>query len=177
MKISLINSRSIIEHYLIIWLDSDINHANKYIKNSFDNIRIIINSIKIFVNIDECIDFLKNIKNEQIFMIIVDSFHQQHIRLINLIEETIQINSVYIFSNDLSKEKTWQNDCKKLKGIFTQVEYICNALERTICPFDNESLMTSIVSTVDNNFDDLDQSYIYSKLLIEIIYKLEYDDK
>jgi tetratricopeptide (TPR) repeat protein len=178
VKTSLINSRSIIEHYIIIWLDLDINHATKHIKNSFNNIRNIIDSIKIFVNIDECTNFLlQNIKNRQIFMIITDSFHQQYIHLIKLVEVNIQIHSVYLFHNDPSKEINWPNDCKKFKGIFTQIESICDVLEQIICPFENDSSIKSIVTSVDNNLDKFDQSYIYAKLFTEIIYKIEYDDK
>jgi tetratricopeptide (TPR) repeat protein len=175
---SLISSRSLIEQYIIIWLDSDVNHATTNTKNSFNNIRHIVHSIKTFINIDECNTFLNTIKKGQIFMIINNSFVQEHLRLINLIEETIQINSVYIFCNDPSQEKHWENECRKLKGIFTQMEPICNALEQIICPPEITSPPpTSIISTIETNFDDLDQSYIYTKLLTEIIYRIDYDDK
>ena len=174
---SLSKSRSIIEHYIIIWLDSDINHADTNTNNSFNNIRHMVHSIKKFINIDECTTFLNNIKKGQIFLIIADSFVQQHLRLINLIEQTIQINSVYIFCNDPLQEKHWKNECRKLKGIFTQIEPICNSLEQIICP-PEINLPTTIISSTENiNFDDLDQSYIYSKLLTNILFKIEYDDK
>jgi tetratricopeptide (TPR) repeat protein len=171
------NSRSLIEHYKIIWLDSNIHHAEVNTKNSFDNIRNLIDSINIFINLDECIHFLDTIKNAQIFLIITASFDQQQIRLINLIEETIQIDSVYIFSSDLSKVNHWKIDCRKLKGIFSQIDHICDALERIICPLETDTSLTTIVSTIDKNLDEFDQSFIYSKVLTELIHKVNYDEQ
>ncbi|CAF2517320.1 unnamed protein product [Rotaria sp. Silwood2] len=174
---SLINSSSIIEYYIIIWLDPNINHTNDNTKNSFESIQHMINSFQTFNNIDECSNYLKTVKNEQIFLIIVDAFDQQHVHLNNLIEETIQINSVFIFCNDPLKEKFWTDESKKIKGIFTEIEPIINAIEQNLNPSENNHSTTSIISTVDTNFDELDPSYMYSKILIEIILKINYDDK
>ncbi|CAF0833684.1 unnamed protein product [Rotaria sordida] len=174
---SIINSSSATENYIIIWLDSDINHTNENTKNSFHSIKHMINSFETFNNIDECSNYFKTINNEQIFLIIVDSFDQQHSHLNNLIKETIQINSVYIFSNDPLKEKSWEDESKKIKGIFTEIKSIINVIEQNINSSKQKYSTTSIISMVDMNFDELHPSYMYSKLLIEIILKINYDNK
>ncbi|CAF3066981.1 unnamed protein product [Rotaria socialis] len=174
---SIINSSSIIKHNIIIWLNSDHNYTHENIKNSFQKIQYLISSIEIFDNISECINYLKTIKNENTFMIIADSFYEQYIHGTNLIEEINQIDTVYIFCSDPLKEKFWENECQNQKGTFTNIESIIAAIEQANYPPENNHPTNSIISIVNNDFDELDPSYIYSKLLLEIILKIEYDDQ
>ena len=152
---------------MIICLDTNADHVNR---NSLERIRNLIHSIEIFNNLDDFIRFVELITVEQIFLIINNSFDQQRTRLLHLIEETIQIESVYILSPDQSQTEQWKTDCPKFQGIFPQMESICQALERTISK-------TSIISTTDNDLNEIDQLYIYSKLLTEIIHRIEYNDQ
>ncbi|CAF1273341.1 unnamed protein product [Rotaria sp. Silwood1] len=177
VKKSLIDSSNIIEHCIIILLDTNINRTNENTKNSFHSIQHMVTSFETFNNIDEFSNYLKTIKDAQIFLIVVDLCDQEHILLNDLIKETTQINSVYIFCNDSLKDKSWTNESKKIKGIFTDIDAIINAIEQNINSSETNYSKTSIISTVDTNFDELDPSYMYSKILIEIILKISYDDK
>ena len=150
----------------IIWLDSALDHIER---KPFVGIRNLIQSIEIFHNLGDCIQFLDLITTEPICLIITDSFHLQRDRLIVLIDETIQIESVYILSNDQSQAEQWKTDCRKFQGLFPEINSLCHALKQSIP-------RTSIISSIDPIPDDIDPLYIYSKLLTLLIHQIDYDE-
>jgi tetratricopeptide (TPR) repeat protein len=165
----------IVENFIIIWLDSNIKESNKTTQNSINHLRRIINSIQIFTDSDQCINFISNITNEKAFLIISATFSQ---KLSSLFEDMIQIKSIYIFCHHQTKHEQWINNYRKIKGIFTKIEYICDGLKQDVRQCETDLTPISIVSNRSTtNFDELDQSFMYSQLLKEILLELEDDDK
>jgi tetratricopeptide (TPR) repeat protein len=63
-----------------------------------------------------------------------------------------------------------------VKGVFTQIELIYDALKQNVRRSDIEFTPINIISTTaSTNPDELDQSFMYSQLLKEIIVDIEYD--
>jgi len=165
----------IVENLIIIWLDSNIKESNETTQNSISHLRPIINSIRIFTDSDQCVNFINNITNEKIFLIISGTFSQ---KLIPLFEDMTQLKSIYIFYHRKSKHKRWINNYPKIKGIFTKIEQICDALKQDVRQCEIDFTPISIVSnTSTTNLDELDPSFMYSQLLKEILLEFEHDDK
>lgn len=153
----------------IIWLDSTIDHIER---KAFASIRNVLQSIEIFHNLDDCMHFLDLITTESICLIITESFNSQRARLIHLIQETIQIESVYILSNNQSHAEQWKNDCTKFQGLFSHINALCHTLQIM------NSSKTSIISTIEPVPDDnIDQLYIYSRILTNLIHQIDYDEQ
>jgi hypothetical protein len=57
--------QDILKNFIIIWLDPSINDSNPDFQHLISKLRCITKSIKTFVHIDPCIDFLTDIENEQ----------------------------------------------------------------------------------------------------------------
>jgi hypothetical protein len=105
----------VIENFIIIWLNVQ---SNEFDKDSIKQLRKMINSIEIFSNTEECIDYFSQIKNEKIFLIISNSFNHE---FISLIESMPSLNSIYLLSN---KNLDYQ-EYKKIKGIYNTIDLIC----------------------------------------------------
>jgi len=60
----------------LIWLYSDIDDTDENCRNIISQFDSIINKINIFKDRDECVDFLTNIDNENICLIISGVFCQ-----------------------------------------------------------------------------------------------------
>ena len=164
----------IIGSYIIIWLDPHIDIFEDDTANRIIELRHVVHSLKTFIDPDECIDFITNIKYEKVFMILSDDFDQQFILLI---ENISQIHSIYIYSHhDRMNDKQWINERKKIKGIFTKIESICDTLQQHVYRSNRDLMPISIVSTNTMNLDELDQSFMYSQILKEIILELEYNE-
>ncbi|CAF4085857.1 unnamed protein product [Rotaria sordida] len=81
----------IIQNFLLIWLDTNIDETNDNFKNSFLQLRRIVASITTFTDAQECFDFLSEIKKQKAFMIVYGHLVQQ---IMKQIEETSQLDEV-----------------------------------------------------------------------------------
>jgi tetratricopeptide (TPR) repeat protein len=164
-----------VENFLIIWLDSSINEMNDDTKNSIIHLRKIVNSIKTFTESNQCIQYLISIKNENIFMIISGLLGQ---KVIPEIEHLIQLRWIYIFCVNKPKYEQWSTDYQKIQGVYTHIEDICNVLKHDVQHSEIDLMPISIVAkTSSSALDELDQSYMYSQLLKDILLELEPDNK
>jgi hypothetical protein len=114
-----------VQNFVLVWLDTKRNEEHL----SINQFRQSIDMINTFMDTDQCVDFLTDIEDLKIFLIISDVLGQQ---FITLIHEIPQIYSIYIFYEDKSKDKIWINDWAKVQGGFINTEDICSKLEQDI---------------------------------------------
>ncbi|CAF3392408.1 unnamed protein product [Rotaria socialis] len=173
-SLSVIRSRNV-ENFIIIWLDSNMKESKRKTQHAINQFRQVINSIRTFTDSDQCMNFIRDIKNEKIFLIISAGLSQSFVQLV---EEMIQLISIYIYSNHKLKQEQWINNHRKIKGIFIQIEHICDAIKKEARQCETDLIPISIVTNISaTNLDELDQSFMYSQLLKEILLELEHDDK
>jgi hypothetical protein len=63
-------SSRIIGNFVLIWFDPNIDTNDEDIEYSIEQLRRIVADLKTFTDINECMDFLTDIVNEKVFMII-----------------------------------------------------------------------------------------------------------
>ncbi len=67
----------------------------------------------------------------------------------------------------------------KVRGIFTDICVLCGSVKQTARQCDKDSIDISLVSISDisgENLDQLDQSFMYTQLIKEILFELKHDD-
>lgn len=151
----LMSQPRIVENFIIIWLDSNINEFDDNTKKSITSLRQAVNSIKIYNDVDKCMDFLTDIEDEKVFLIVSYIFGQQ---IISLFENVTQLHSIYIICNQSIENQPWIDDYKNIKGIFNKIESICNVLQKNIRQYEID-----LISIGVTNLDELDQSFMYSQ--------------
>ena len=169
----------IIENYLVVWLDQTLEDviADDDSRDIVDQLRSIVNAVNTFNDIDRCVDFLSDIKDEKAFMIISGSLGQQ---IISYIHDIAQLHSIYIFCGSKIKHEQWAQDWPKIKGVFTQIGPICNLLKQTTQKCEQSFIPLSFVTASevsDQMLDQLDQSFMYTQILKEIIFEIKYTDQ
>jgi tetratricopeptide (TPR) repeat protein len=100
--------------------------------------------------------------------------------MVPLIHELPQLDSIYFFSDHQTTHQPCVSVSNKVKGIFNTIEPICHRLKRNIQQYRNTLLSISTVTSTDisnGNVDQLDQSFMYSQLIQEILLELDYNDK
>jgi tetratricopeptide (TPR) repeat protein len=168
--------RRVIENFIVIWLDAGIDESDADCRNSIAHLRCIINSIYTFTDPDICVDFLTDVKDEKVFMIVSDQFGQQ---IVPFIEEINQLDSIYVFDDLKMKYELCTKEWSKVKGVFAQIESLCDSLQRKAQQHSKDLISISILSSTDvsnPDLDRLDPSFMYSQLLKQILLELEQDD-
>jgi tetratricopeptide (TPR) repeat protein len=166
--------RHAIQNFRIIWLDVNIDESVKYSQNSINHLCRWVNTIDTFTDADECVDFLSEIKDDKVFMIVSNAFERN---IVPMIHEMFQLNSIYVFLDDHTHYEQWPKEWWKVKGIFTQMTAICDAIQHATRRCHENSIPMTFMSTsdaVNPSLDQLDQSFMYTQLLKETL--LEFDN-
>ncbi|CAF2910384.1 unnamed protein product [Rotaria sp. Silwood2] len=164
----------IVQNCVLVWLDPDINKLDNAYQNPINEFQHIVTP-HTFVDVEECVDFITEIKHEKVFLITTIVLGKQ---LVSNIHNLPQIDSIYIFCNTESTQQQWVNDWYKVKGVFTDLQLICATLKQHMIQCDRNLIPISFLSkdqeSLSQNLDQLDSSFMYTVLLKEILIKLDY---
>lgn len=161
--------RSIIQNnFRLIWLHINGEESDNDYRQSIAQLRRFVNTFDIFIDIDQCIDFITDFKEEKVIMIVSNEIDQY---FINCIYDLPQLNSIYILckNKSLYTYESWMKTCPKIEGIFTQIELIYSLLlRRIIHRCEEDSVLVSFISTsvaTSNTVNEFDQSFMYTQII------------
>ena len=161
-----VRTRKLIQNFLLVWLDANLDESKADFKKSLERLRNVVASIITFQDVKECVNFLNDISQEKIFIIVSGSLGRQ---IVPDFEDMPQIQSIYIFCGNKAIHEEWASKMPKVKGIFTEIEPICKALQ-----IDGQNCDRAMVSI---SFKGIDALFMYTQLLKEAILQIEDDDK
>ncbi|CAF4989951.1 unnamed protein product, partial [Rotaria sp. Silwood1] len=167
-----------VQNFILVWLDADIDETSVVYLDSIKQIKRIANTIEKFTDPDECIDFITDMNHLKLVLIISYAYA---CCTIPCIHDIPQLEAIYIFFQDIPYHEQWITHWPKVIGIFNQVSSICESLKIAVRRRDEDKLSVSMVSIDDTDpnksLHQLDQSFMYTQLLKEIILDLNYDEK
>jgi tetratricopeptide (TPR) repeat protein len=169
--------RRIVQNFLLIWLDSNIDESKDDYQKILKQFRSIINTIYIFTNSDPCVHFLNQINHEKVFMIVSGVLGQS---IIPNIHEKSQLDAIYIFCDNKARHEEWAKEWSKIKGVHRQITSIFEALQKAVKQCNQDSIPLSFVSstnTAGQNLDELESSFMYTQIFKEILFELEYNEQ
>ncbi|CAM4826026.1 unnamed protein product [Rotaria magnacalcarata] len=162
---------------LLIWLDSDIPELSKNYYNSIEQLRTIIQPMKTFNNVDQCIEFFTTIEDKNVVMVTTTCFAQQ---IVPEIHDVSALHSIYIVCANEIIDKQWIQHWPKVKGIFTRIDLVCQSIEQSIWRSDR-NIRIGLIAIHDDlsnqNLDEIDGSFMYTQLLKEILLEFEYNEE
>jgi tetratricopeptide (TPR) repeat protein len=145
--------------------------------STIKKLQSVISTIHVFNDSNECANFLHTLKNQNVFMVVSDSLSQT---ILPRIHQMPQLKAVLIFCSDKSKYKSLVNDWPKVRGVFTEVDDLCKSLQQVSRQLDEDSIHMSLISANDisgQRLDQLDQSFMYTQLIKEILFELKYNEQ
>ena len=116
-----------VQNVLLIWLDNNIDEQTADCRNTITQLRRVVNSINTFTDGDQCVDFLTEIYDEKIVMLMCDALCQN---IVPLIHNVAQIDTILILSENKTRYEQWAKEWPKIKGVFTEIKPICDALKQ-----------------------------------------------
>ncbi|CAF3411572.1 unnamed protein product [Rotaria sp. Silwood2] len=110
---------------IVIWFDPNIK-SKEDIKTKTEELRVINDRINIFSDLEECIKFIKSIRNEKIFLITSGA---QAPEILSQILDLSQVDSVFIFCMIKDRHEYLLTKYNKIVGIYTKFDELCKSIE------------------------------------------------
>ena len=167
----------IVQNYLLVWLDTNVTASSDDSQHTLQQLRSVVNDVNLFMEPDECVAFLKNIQLEKVFLIASGSLGQDLLPRIHLLT---QIDAIYIFCGDKSRHEGWVKKWPKVKGVYTQINPICQALELAVKQCNQDCTAVSYAPPIaegasDINLNQLEPSFMYTQLFKKTLLDIEHD--
>ena len=162
--------RRILQNYLLIWVDADFDPTDTDDQCALEQLRAVVHDVTVFAEPDGCIDFLRDISKETVFVIIADPLSAT---LVPQIHGITHLDSIYLVCHDPSSYEQWTTAWPKVKGTFTHIEPICDALQLATKQCNQDSTPMSFVElaeeTSSTHSSKLESSFMYTQLFKGIL--------
>ena len=171
-------NKRMVQNALLIWVDSNMDEKSKDCQNTIAHLRQVMNTISTFTNAQECIEFLQEIKDDKVCMIISGSFGKH---IVPRVHDMFQVDSIFIFCHNKQYHEQWARDWSKIKGVYTDIKLIRDALKQSAKDCEQNSIGFTIVPTFNGasnvNLDRLDPMFMYTQILKEILLDIKFEQK
>ncbi|UJR22554.1 hypothetical protein I4U23_025603 [Adineta vaga] len=168
---------SSMQNCTLFWLDANIDLEDNSYRNSVTQLRSIVSVIRVFNAIDECIEILKKIKKQKVLLVVCDSLGPH---IVPRIHDMHNLFAIFMFSNKKSIDESWTTNWTKITGIFTDINSLCESVQQIVRQCEQDFIDISLFpvnNSSGSNQDQLDQSFMYTQLIKEIILELNYSDE
>ncbi|UJR24206.1 hypothetical protein I4U23_027172 [Adineta vaga] len=154
-----LNETYLTQNVLLIWLDSSIDEANEDCQQTIIELQHVMNAVSTYTNSDQCIEFIKTIKDHKMCMII-SGYLGQHI--VPRVHDLSQVDSIFILCGNKSRHEQWAKQWPKVKGVFTETKPMCKALKQAAQQCEQNAISMSFVPMA-KKLDQLDPSFIKAR--------------
>ncbi|CAF1174345.1 unnamed protein product [Adineta steineri] len=161
------------QNVLLIWLDNNIKDNNSDYNNAIKQLKCVVNNVNTFTDREECFEFILTINNNKVCIIISGSLGQH---IVPHVHDMSQVDTIFIFCSNQEWHKQWAKEWPKIKGVFTDITSICEALKQVAHQCEQNATSISFVAS-NKKLDQLDPSFMYTKILKEILLTISFEDK
>jgi hypothetical protein len=171
--------RRMVQNFHLVWVDGSIDEVNSDdCRNSITKLRQVVNTVNTFTDVDECVDFINSIEKERAFIIFSGFFGQTTVPVVH---DKPQVSTIFIFCGNKARHEKWVKEWSKVKGVYTDIIPICEALKQAVQDCDHNSVSISFVKKTDGaskeSLDTLDPSFMYTQILKEILLTIDFEQK
>ncbi|CAF1225915.1 unnamed protein product [Adineta steineri] len=160
------------QNVLLIWLDSNIDETNDDSQNTITQLRRAVNDINTFTDVDQCFEFIGTVVDKKVCMIISGSLGQHFVPFVH---DMSQIDSIFIFCDNQKHHEQWTKDWSRIKGVFTDITSICEALKKAAYQCEHNAIPMSFVGS-NKTLDQLDPSFMYTQIIKEIVLTIKFKE-
>ncbi|CAF1413226.1 unnamed protein product, partial [Adineta steineri] len=133
-------------------------------------LRRAVTDTNTFTDVDQCFEFIETVVDNKVCMII-SGFLEQHI--VPRVHNMSQVDSVFIFCDNKKRHEHWAKDWPKVKGVFTDITPIYEALKSAAHQCEQNAIPISFVGS-NQKFDQLDPSFMYTRIIKEILLTIKF---
>ncbi|CAF1258845.1 unnamed protein product [Rotaria sordida] len=169
-KISFTDDDPNYENFSLVWLDEKRDHNEIQCQ-----LRCIINYLKLFHNIEQCIKYVLSVTSEKIFLIISDTLSKI---VIPRVHDHSQLEHIYIYCHRRMTCESSIQIYAKVSGIFMDNNSLMTKLKEDYQVSSHNLCSTSVLTSEKsmNNFNLNSSSVNWYPLLIETIIRTPQSD-
>jgi tetratricopeptide (TPR) repeat protein len=164
-----VESLRCMENFVLIWFDSNIKETSQEYHDSILLLQRYVNSIILVSDQLEYSYLIQHFKKEKLFIIVSGTFGST---LADVMEKTSHIYSVYVYCGQRQYHEEWATNFPKIKGVFTDIAPICDALRRDIRQANNDLIPIHILSSTNP-----DLLFICSVILKDVLIHSEFNNQ
>ena len=167
-----------IQNEFLIWFDASFDKVkNEECMYTMSQLREVVSNITTFSDIDAFIDFISSVEDEKAYMSCSESLDQAPVPIVH---NMAQVNAIDIFCGNTERHEQWTQKWPKVKGVFTDFRSIYEPLRKAVKDWNQNEIPISFVpSPIDvntnPNLNEIDQSYMYTQILKEIILTIDFE--
>jgi hypothetical protein len=161
------------ESFVLIWLDETID-KNYDTVDSKQKLRAIVNSLVTCHTINQTIDFIEQVQDQQIYLIVSGELGKQIISF-NQIIESSKLNSIYIFCNNQPKYAYLVQPYSKVRAVFVEIDPLCDRLKEDIQQALNNVLPISTTSGASTD-EENQVKFLCSQIHRDLLFTMEYNN-
>lgn len=117
------------DNFQLVWFDPNIKPEE--VAKKAEELRVINDQINVFFHLEKCMECIKSIKDEKIFLITSGS---QAPEILSQVMTLDQVDSIFIFCMAKDKYAYLLTKYNRVVGIYTKFDELCGAIEEE---FDN----------------------------------------
>ncbi|CAF0988663.1 unnamed protein product [Adineta steineri] len=171
MSMSAIESKA--EGFVLIWLDKTIQQ-NQDTTDSEQKLRAIVNSLVTFQEINDVKNFIEQIQDQQIYLIVSGELGEKLVST-NQIIDSPKLNSIYIFCRDQQKYTKLTQQSNKIRAVFIEIDPLCARLKE-----DTEQALKNLLpisTTSEDSKNEINQiKFLCSQLHRDFLFTIEYNN-
>ncbi|CAF1018293.1 unnamed protein product [Adineta ricciae] len=152
--------RNSVENFILVWLDPN-GTEHRQSSHLFQS---YINTIKFYSSSKELLQFVEEIHDEEVFVIISEALVKD---IVARLEPHKQIYSIYILCNDRHYQADWTKDFRKIQGVYADLRPIHDAIRRDVRQATND--LTSIAILSNNHSTTFFNSLLLSEILLHYL--------
>ncbi|CAF1496523.1 unnamed protein product [Adineta steineri] len=161
------------QNVLLVWLDTNINENNADCSDTIKQLKRVVNNVNTFTDREECFEFILTINNNKVCMIVSGSLGQF---IVPHVHDISRVDTIFIFCKNPEWHKQWAKEWSKIKGVFTDISSLCEALRQIAHQCEQNAISISFVAS-NKKLDQLDPSFMYTQILKEIFLTIDFEDK
>ena len=148
-------------------------------QRTLEQLRSVVNNVTLISQPEECIVIFESIQAEKVFLIVSGALGRS---LVPRIHKMTQVDAIYIFCGDKSRHEEWVKEWPKIKGVHTHIKPICEDLQLAVKQCNQNCTALSLAATSADggseiNFNQLEPSFMYTKLFKKTLLDMEHDWK
>ncbi|CAF1114810.1 unnamed protein product [Adineta steineri] len=162
------------EDIQLIWLDEDMNDSDDYLLTQ-SMLTELNPAVQFYSDFDRCLDLIKSIKDEQIFLIVSGTFAQ---RILLQSHRYRSLVAIFIFCSDDQHYKPLMQQYNKMIGIFTDQHDLIESIKEKMNLVEKQTLTFSLFDQKQKSMKDLSQesaSFLLHQMLIYALKQMSQD--
>ncbi|CAF1590320.1 unnamed protein product, partial [Adineta steineri] len=134
-------------------------------------------AVQFYSHFDRCLDFIKSIKAEQIFLIVSGAFVQ---RILLQTHRCRSLIAIFIFCSNHQRYKPLMKEYNKITGIFTKQHDLLEAIKEKMNFVEKQTLSFSLFDQKQKSMKDLSQesaSFLLHQMLVYVLKQMSQDEQ